>query len=299
MDDVWCSSFARRICLALAGLGLIVAHPSLAKPTYSSTVTVIDREELLRSGATSVAEYLRATPFNSFGSFRPQSSSTAQSWAELSLRGLGGRHSLILIDGRRAPIAPSVGFGHDLNAIPLAAVERIEISTGVTAIHGSDAAGGVVNIVTRQKYSGVELSVGAGRPTAKGGETEEGSVLFGHSSDRGSVVVGASYANRGLVYDRDREWHRPGISTFSNNFINSSPAAGILGFNPASFAASPVYGSVVPGGCQDPDIPSPARARLRAAATTSPSTLRKKSRSGRARCSCAVTMGSALTGPYI
>src|SRR5690606_19034820 len=123
-------------------------------------ITVIDRMDLELSGEISVADFLRTTTFNSFGSFRPQSGSSAQSFAEVSLRGLGGSRTLILIDGRRAPTAPMVGQGQDLNAVPLAAVERIEIlSDGASAIYGSDAIGGVVNIITRKDFSGVEITL--------------------------------------------------------------------------------------------------------------------------------------------
>ncbi len=218
----------------------------------SVPVTVIDRQQLELSGDVSVADYLRNTTFNSFGSFRPQSGSSAQSFAELSLRGLGGARTLILIDGRRAPIAPQVGQGQDLNSIPLAAVERIEIlSDGASAIYGSDAIGGVVNIITRKDFTGVEMSVGASNPSAVGGETEEASVIFGAAGDRGSMLAGASYSNRGIIFDRDSEYKGIGGSSFSGNFITANAAPGTLyGFTPGGFLANPTNGSVIPGnGC--------------------------------------------------
>ena len=220
----------------------------------SVPVTVIDRQQLELSGDVSVADYLRNTTFNSFGSFRPQSGSSAQSFAELSLRGLGGARTLILIDGRRAPIAPQAGQGQDLNSIPLAAVERIEILTdGASAIYGSDAIGGVVNIITRRDFSGVEMSWGMGEPTGiEGGETEEGSVIFGAAGDRGNIIAGASYSNRGIIFDRDSPYKAVGASSFSNNFINANPAPGTTyGFVPGGFTGNPTNGSVVPGGCSD------------------------------------------------
>lgn len=220
----------------------------------SVPVTVIDRQQLELSGDVSVADYLRNTTFNSFGSFRPQSGSSAQSFAELSLRGLGGARTLILIDGRRAPIAPQAGQGQDLNAIPLAAVERIEILTdGASAIYGSDAIGGVVNIITRSDFNGVELTFGMGNPKREGGETEEGSVIFGASGDRGNIIAGASYNNRGIIFQRDRPWSAGGVSTFSNNLFSAIPAPGTLyGFRAGGFLANPTNGSVAPGGCSEP-----------------------------------------------
>ena len=184
-------------------------------------VTVIDRETIELSGQTSVADLLRSQPINSAGSTRPASGNTAQSFAGVSLRALGEGRTLILIDGRRAPNAPNVGSAQDLNAIPLAAVERIEIlSDGASAIYGSDAIGGVVNIITRKDFTGVELSYGQGWPSPEGGDTESGSAIFGASSAKGQVMAGFNYNKRDIVFQRDREWSRGGASTFSNNFWN-------------------------------------------------------------------------------
>ncbi len=185
-------------------------------------VTVIDREQIEFSGKTSVADLLRDTPFNSAGSFRPQSGSSAQSFAGVSLRALGSGRTLVLIDGKRAPVAPNTGAGQDLNAVPLAAVERIEIlSDGASAIYGSDAIGGVINIITRKDFSGAELTWGTSDPKRAGGDRDEASAIFGISGDRGQIMVGASYDEREIIFAADRPWSRGGASIFSNNFLTS------------------------------------------------------------------------------
>ena len=137
-------------------------------------VIVIDREQIDASGDVSVADVLRDSTFASFGNFRPVSGSSAQSLATIDLRGLGSGRTLVLVDGRRAPTNPmSASSGTDLNAIPLAAVERIEIlSDGASAVYGSDAIGGVVNIILRKDYDGVELRYGIGQTDVKGGDLD-------------------------------------------------------------------------------------------------------------------------------
>ena len=136
-------------------------------------VTVITREQLQGSGATSVAEFVRNISFAAAGNFRPQSGSSAQAYAALDLRGLGADRTLILLDGRRLPKAPFVGSAVDMNSIPMAMVERIEVLTdGASAVYGSDAMAGVVNIVTRKDFSGIELMAGAADPVVKGGGQE-------------------------------------------------------------------------------------------------------------------------------
>lgn len=222
----------------------------------ATPVTVIDRKAIELSGDINVSDFLRNITFNSFGSFRPQSGSSAQSFAGLSLRGLGSARTLILIDGRRAPTNPSTGQGQDLNSIPLAAVERFEIlSDGASAIYGSDAIGGVVNVITRKDYEGVEIKYGISAPERKGGDTEEGSVLFGAAGERGQMLAGASYSNRDIVFQRDRPWSTGGVSTFSNNYMVALPSPGsFTGFRPGGFANVNGNGAAVPGGCNEPNF---------------------------------------------
>ena len=217
-------------------------------------ITIINRQQIDLSGDVSVADFLRNTTFNSFGSIRPQSGSSAQSFAGISLRGLGSGRTLILIDGRRAPVAPNVGSAQDLNSIPLAAVERFEIlSDGASAIYGSDAIGGVVNIITRKDFNGAEFTFGASNPSRAGGETDQASIIFGTSGDRGRMLGGFSYNGREIVFQRDRPWSTGGVSTFSNNFMRANPAPGSLyGFTPGAFLANPTHGARVPGGCAGP-----------------------------------------------
>ncbi|MDY0022322.1 TonB-dependent receptor [Arenimonas caeni] len=207
-------------------------------------VTVISRAQIDASGDVSVAEFLRDTTFNSTGSFRPQSGSSAQAGAEISLRGLGASRTLVLVDGRRAPKSPFTGNSADLNSIPLAAVERIEIlSDGASAIYGSDAIGGVVNIITRKDYSGVQFTYGMGTPSYEGGETEEASLIMGISGDRGTLLAGVGMSSRGMVFTRERPWGTtPGASTYGNNYrlLNGAETGYTTGFLP------------VPGGCTDP-----------------------------------------------
>ncbi|MFY2762936.1 TonB-dependent receptor plug domain-containing protein [Arenimonas sp. MALMAid1274] len=199
-------------------------------------VVVIDRAQIDASGDVSVADVLRDSTFASFGNFKPQSGSSAQSLASIDLRGVGSGRTLVLIDGRRAPTNPmSASSGSDLNAIPLAAVERIEIlSDGASAVYGSDAIGGVVNIITRKDFNGAELRYGIGSTAITGGDTEEMSVVFGSSSDRTRLIGGASTNKRGMVFTRDQiGGGTRGVSTFGNNYYNwnTRTIQGVPGFS--------------------------------------------------------------------
>jgi iron complex outermembrane receptor protein len=183
-------------------------------------VTVVTRAELEASGSTTVAEFVRSLSFATSGNFRPQSGSSAQSFSEVSLRGLGSARTLVLVDGRRVAKAPNVGDAADMNSIPMAAVERIEILTdGASAIYGSDAIGGVVNIILRKDFEGVHVAYGRTNPSIKGGDREEMSAIFGVTSEKGRFVGGASKTSRGIIFVRDYPWGADvGASSFSNGY---------------------------------------------------------------------------------
>lgn len=183
-------------------------------------VTVINRANIEASGDMSVADVLRDTSFASFGNFRPQSGSSAQGLADIDMRGLGSSRTLVLVDGRRLPKAPFADSAQDLNAIPMAAVERIEIlSDGASAVYGSDAIGGVVNIVLRKDYEGAEIRAGLGMTDVKGGDTHEYAATFGTSSERGRMIASVSANDRGMVFTRDQIGYTKGVSSYGNNYL--------------------------------------------------------------------------------
>jgi iron complex outermembrane receptor protein len=209
-------------------------------------VTVIKREELEASGSVTVAEFMRTSTFASAGNFRPQSGSSAQSFAGIDLRGLGEARTLVLLDGRRLPKAPNVGDSVDLNTVPMAAVERIEILTdGASAVYGSDAIGGVVNIITRKDFEGMAATVGYTKPSNEGGARREASVLVGVQGEKGRLIMGASKTGRGMVYTRDREWGQiPGVSSFGNNYRHPTRgyvSIGTLRGNPQTGCTDPNF----------------------------------------------------------
>lgn len=182
-------------------------------------VTVIDRAAIDATGKASVADVLRDTTFASFGNFRPQSGSSAQALADIDLRGLGSSRTLVLIDGRRAPKAPFAAGSQDLNAIPTSAVERIEIlSDGASAVYGSDAIGGVVNIVLRKDFEGAEIRAGLGMTAVKGGDTHEYAATFGTAGERGRMIMSASANDRDMVFTRDQIGYVRGVSVYGNNY---------------------------------------------------------------------------------
>ncbi len=170
-------------------------------------VMVLDRAKLEQTGAKSVAEILQQLPasgkalnakFNSSGNFGypPDGGGIGAGSAQVDLRNLGSQRVLVLVDGVRwvnESSASGVSGSADLNTIPLAIVERIEVlEDGASAIYGSDAIAGVVNIITRKDFKGGEFHSYYGE-YSRGGETKDYSLTFGTGGDIWTGVFGATW----------------------------------------------------------------------------------------------------------
>jgi iron complex outermembrane receptor protein len=173
----------------------------------STPVTVISREDIDFSGDSTVSELLRSSTFNSFGSFRDASGygNGFSGTSFVSLRGLGSQRTLVLLDGRRLSAFPGGGGDSvDLNLIPIDMIERIEIlRDGASAIYGSDAIAGVINIITRKDMDGAIVVVQTESPEVQGGDGDRYSVAGGMSGDRGNITFSMEHFEREWILDRD------------------------------------------------------------------------------------------------
>jgi len=169
-------------------------------------VTVLKAEDIARTGATSAEDLFRYISSASSSGSTVQAQATGfqtGSISTISLRGLGSGRTLILINGRRsAPYGGGsvgqAGNSVDISAIPLGAIERVEIlKDGASAIYGSDAIAGVVNFILKDDFQGIDASVYGGAPTRSGGGTEEQGNFFGGigdlKTDRYNVTLGLSF----------------------------------------------------------------------------------------------------------
>ncbi|HET7609733.1 MAG TPA: TonB-dependent receptor plug domain-containing protein, partial [Gammaproteobacteria bacterium] len=128
--------------------------------------------------------------------------------ATLNLRGLGGNRSLVLVDGRR--VQPVNGqLLVDINTIPSAAISRVEVITGgAAAVYGADAIAGVVNFITKKDFTGVEVNAQSSITAEGDGEETSISGMLGAAlpDGRGSVMLGADWSKRNIIFGRDRDW---------------------------------------------------------------------------------------------
>jgi len=208
-------------------------------------VQTVTAKDIQDSGANSVADFLRSTSANSADSWsEAESNNFAAGASGMALRGLSEKYTLVLIDGQR--VAPFAFFSNgvdtffDLNTLPLSAIDRIEIvKTGAVSQYGSDAIAGVVNIITKHDYQGLQLDGSYGGSTDGGGGngTAKFSALggFGNlTSDGYNVTASASFVrdNGSTLADRG--------STQNQDFTN---LAGGMSMLAPSYWTNPVTGN--------------------------------------------------------
>lgn len=192
-----------------------------AEAEGSNPVQVIDRETLATSGKITVADALRAISANTGNATNETSNSGwASGSAGIGLRGLSQKNTLVLLNGRRLANYgfPSNGLSDtfvNLNALPLVAVERIEVlKDGASAVYGSDAVAGVVNIITRQNFEGLEVGSSYGTSDEGGLDTVRGRVVGGFGdldTDGFNVLASVEGYTRDRLDQDQRALTRSGI----------------------------------------------------------------------------------------
>ncbi|HDS1623981.1 TPA: TonB-dependent receptor [Stenotrophomonas maltophilia] len=173
-------------------------------------VVALSRAEIEKKGYINVADILQdvtAAGAPSLSRSSSLSSSRDFGGTYVSLRNLGPERSLVLIDSRRMGV--SAGGYSDLASIPSAIVERVEVLTdGASALYGSDAIAGVVNIITRKNFDGGEASVYVGQYGEGDGQKRSYSATFGKTFDRGWFSVGAERTKEDEILGSEREFSR-------------------------------------------------------------------------------------------
>jgi iron complex outermembrane receptor protein len=183
-------------------------------------VLSVSSEDYEASGATSIADYIQKLPIagsainrtnNSSGNlgFPPDGGGIGAGAAEIDLRYLASKRVLVLVDGRRwvkGSSGSGVSGAVDLNSIPASAIKSIEIlQDGASAVYGSDAIGGVLNVITADDYDTFKISGYVGQYGEGDGETSEFDMRMGGEGERGRALVSLSYNNQKEVNTADRD----------------------------------------------------------------------------------------------
>jgi len=208
-------------------------------------VQIFSYEDIKESGEISIGEFLQRLPAHGSAINRTNNASgnlgnpadgggVGQGSVEMDLRYLAPKRTLILVDGRRwvrNASGSGVGGSVDLHTIPTHAIESVEVLLdGASAIYGSDAIGGVVNIITRSDYdSGLQASAYYGLFEQGDGESLDIDMSFGVSGDRGRALFALSHSDQKVVWADAREISEYAIPYFPWG-LSSANAQGVLSF---------------------------------------------------------------------
>ncbi len=187
---------------------VIVTGSRIVSPNLilASPVTVIGEDEILLSQPLSAESLLRDLP-GVVPSTGPQTNNGGDGGARVNLRGLGSNRNLVLLNGRRVTPRDTDGVV-DLNVVPLALVERVDVLTGgASTAYGADAISGVVNFVTKSDFTGFDLNTAYGETDRGDGATIRVDLTAGASLDsgRGNAVLSFGYTNTDPVLQGNRD----------------------------------------------------------------------------------------------
>ena len=257
--DTRCNASALSIAFGAAWVTVLIAPPAFAQQSIERVeitgssikridaetalpVQVVSRQEIEATGAANVEQFLQglgvALQGNSNSVAATSSGATTGGVSSVSLRGLGSQRTLVLIDGKRVSAGGTLTDSTtvDINHIPVAAIERIEVlKDGASAIYGSDAIGGVINFILRKDYKGGEATAYANYTQHPGGRGWGTNALVGWgdmAKDSFNATMSFDYRKQDALYGRDRPFASSGINPDALNDTTSGNTF------PANFAAA-------------------------------------------------------------
>jgi len=199
---------------------IVVTGSRIRRDTFDTPLPMasVNSDQIRQSGNAVLGDILNDLPQIDLSSTAQNTSATLfqSGQARIDIRGLGSNRTLVLMDSRRLPIGDASSPAVDLNLIPSLMVERIDVLPGgQSAVYGSEAIAGVVNLIMKKSFDGWQLDVQGGTSQHWDGQQTSVGVLYGRSfnDDRGHVLIGAEYSKEEPVFQKDRadEGLFPGI----------------------------------------------------------------------------------------
>ncbi|AIF47244.1 TonB-dependent receptor plug domain-containing protein [Dyella japonica] len=172
----------------------------------SQPIFTMDKAAIQATGLTNVNDILARMPSMGTPDITPQD--TLSSGADVggryvNIRNMGSQRTLVLVNGRRW--STSLNGLTDVSTIPVSMIERIDIlKDGASSIYGSDAIGGVVNIITKEKFDGAEANVYYGQNGKGDGQTQNYDFTWGHTTEKNSIIIGAAQQQTDPMWDSER-----------------------------------------------------------------------------------------------
>jgi iron complex outermembrane receptor protein len=217
---------------------IVVTGSMIKRPNAETAeaVTVVKMDSLKDLGITSVEQALSLLTSNNATITTASNVTTFNGGASVAaLRGLRGTETLVLLDGQRLANNVALGYGVDLNTIPFAAIDHIEVlREGASSLYGSDAIAGVINFITKKNYSGGEVNLNYSHPEHSGGSSDEADLTYGIGdlkSDGYNFMITGNYTQQKELTASQR----PFASTGYNPQLGLANINGPTGPWPGSF----------------------------------------------------------------
>lgn len=202
----------------------IGTHIKATDMETAAPVFTMDREDIEKTGLTNVGDLLRQIPAAG-ASLNLTNNNGGDGSIRVDLRNLGSNRVLVMVNGKRW--ATSIAGSADMTTIPVSVIERIDVlKDGASAVYGSDAIAGVINIVTRSDYEGAEVRAYYGKSAENDGASQTYNVSMGTTSDKGSVFFDASYVKTEPVWAGDREYAAVPVYGTGNTYGSSGTPQG-------------------------------------------------------------------------
>src|SRR5688500_5557687 len=201
----------------------------------SQPVFTLNRDEIQAQGLTSIGDVIQNLTAQG-STLNTTMNNGGNGETRVSLRNLGSQRTLVLVNGKRWVGGTGLGGAIDLNTIPTAAVERIEVlKDGASTIYGSDAIAGVVNVILRQNFEGAEVNAYLGQFDKGDGTRQSYDFTIGSASDRFTAMLGFGYVKEEPVMAGDREISAEPVYRTGNAFGSGTTPGGRFALCPGGF----------------------------------------------------------------
>ena len=231
---------------------IVVTGSRIVKQDFisNSPVATVEAIQFERTGIINTEDLLNTLPQTVAG-LTSTSNNPGNGTATIDLRGLGANRTLVLVNGRRAQPNGAAGIV-DINTIPPALIENVEVLTGgASSVYGADAVSGVVNFILKDDFDGIQANIGYNANEAGDGDTYNANVTIGASTDdgRGNATFSIGWTDRDSVLQGDREFSN--VALFDNGAGDGLEPGGSSGVPGTSIFAGFDFGAPVPA---DADI---------------------------------------------
>lgn len=218
----------------LEAISVTGSHIRAAQLATANPVVVVSAQQIQQTGALTIGQVIQNLPSVTGAIVTPNIDNQGNTGLEeVGLRGLGPARTLLLVNGQRI-------VSNDLGTIPVAAIERVEVmTTGASMVYGSDAIGGVVNVILKSHYQGAEFQANYGISDHGDGVAKGFSFTFGQTSDKGSIIGGVDYNKTEAIEQINRKFSSQTLSLTGSTDTPIHTVLGGSSFSPRSVTFLP------------------------------------------------------------